>query len=211
MRGYLRGLSSPSGTLSSMTRFWAPVSNSAGQMRLPTFSSTTRSKWSAPSSSSAVLVMPASMWHMPPVWAWTALAPSFSMRTASTSESTSASMTAISNLSFMSRMVRSKRVVFPAPGDAIRLMSSVPFSFSSPRKTSASRSLDAVTVSFSSMMRIVFPFPIFLCLYCKGLSRKTQERVWETSWRGALPPLTFFIYSALLPLDYWMERHYNAN
>ena len=165
MRGYLRGLSSPSGTLSSMTFFPAPVSNSAGQIRFPTFS---------PSSSNARRVMPASMWHMPPVWAWTAFAPSFSRRRASTSESTSASMTAMLNLSPMSRMVRSRRVVLPAPGEAIRLMSSVPFSFSSPRKTAASRSLDAVTVSFSSMMRIYSPSPFFSCTLYKTFSKSAR-------------------------------------
>ena len=108
-------------------------------------------------SSKARRVIPASMWHMPSVCACTAFAPIFSMRTASTSESTSASMTAIRISSFMSRIVRSRSVVLPAPGDAIRLISSVPFARSSPRSTSASRSFDAVIVSFSSIIFMFFP------------------------------------------------------
>ena len=51
IRGYLSGLSSPSGTDKIIAFLTAPVSNSAGQTRLPTFSSTTRSSSSVPNSS----------------------------------------------------------------------------------------------------------------------------------------------------------------
>ena len=50
--GYFSGLSCPSGTDSIIAFFTAPVSNSAGQTRLPTFSSIARSISSAPSPAS---------------------------------------------------------------------------------------------------------------------------------------------------------------
>jgi len=51
MSGYFSGLSSPSGTERIMAFFTAPVSNSAGQTRLPTFSRMARSMFSVPSPS----------------------------------------------------------------------------------------------------------------------------------------------------------------
>ena len=60
-------VSCPSGTERIMAFFTAPVSNSAGQTRFPTFSKMARSTSSVPSPSSPCLVMAASRWHMPPV------------------------------------------------------------------------------------------------------------------------------------------------
>ena len=64
MRGYLRGLSSPSGTERIMAFLEAPVSNSAGQTRFPTFSRKTQSRPSVSSPKRPCLVISASRWHM---------------------------------------------------------------------------------------------------------------------------------------------------
>ena len=58
---------------------------------------------------------------MPPVWSWMALAPVSVMVFASTSESISASMMPIFISSLSMEMVRTSVVVFPAPGDDMRL------------------------------------------------------------------------------------------
>ena len=69
--GYLRGLSSPSVTLSSATLRCSPTANSAGQTRLPTFSTQSRSseagsrRWR--SSFKPPLTIAASRWQARPV------------------------------------------------------------------------------------------------------------------------------------------------
>ena len=60
INGYYSGLSCPSGTDNIIAFTTAPVSNSAGQTKLPTFSNTTKSKSSTPNSRKPCLVMSAS-------------------------------------------------------------------------------------------------------------------------------------------------------
>ena len=60
MSGYLSGLSSPSGTLRIMALRTAPVSNSAGHTRLPTFSMMIRSSDERSKASSPLDTMDAS-------------------------------------------------------------------------------------------------------------------------------------------------------
>ena len=67
INGYFNGLSCPSGTDKIIAFFTAPVSNSAGQTRFPTFSRIAISTSSVPSSFKPCLVMSASRWHIPPV------------------------------------------------------------------------------------------------------------------------------------------------
>ena len=121
MSGYFSGLSSPSGTERIMAFFTAPVSNSAGQTRLPTFSRMARSMFSVPRPSRPWRVMPASRWHMPPVCSWITFAPLVEMVAASTSESISASMTPMRRSSFRALMVAMRVVVLPLPGEDMRL------------------------------------------------------------------------------------------
>jgi len=100
-----------------------------------------------------VRVMPASMWHMPSVCTCRLRAPKAAMRSASTVESMSASSTAVLRPG-SARIVACSSVVLPLPGALIRLISSTPLCFISSRRQSASRSLDAVTVSCSSIVFI---------------------------------------------------------
>ena len=152
IRGYFRGLSWPSGTERIMVFFTAPVSNSAGHTRFPTFSSTTRSRSSVPISRRPCSVIPASRWHIPPVCNWIDRTPAPAIAAASTSESMSASITPIRSSSFSVSMVRSSVVVLPLPGEDIRFSRNVPFCFSACRTRAASRSLSANTLSFTSMI-----------------------------------------------------------
>ena len=146
IRGYFKGLSWPSGTERIMAFFTAPVSNSAGQTRLPTFSSMAKSTSFSPRPSRPWRVMPASRWHMPPVCSWITLAPVFSMVAASTSESMSASITPMRNSSFRAAMVAFRVVVLPLPGEDIRFSRNTLSFFSSCRSFSASRSLFSNTL-----------------------------------------------------------------
>ena len=148
--GYLSGLSSPSGTDRIIAFLTEPVSNSAGQTRLPTFSRMARSTSSTPRPSSPCFVMPASRWHMPPVCSWMTFAPVFSMVAASTSESMSASMTPMRNSSFSAAMVALRVVVLPLPGEDMRLRRKVRSRLSCSRTRSASRSLLSNTLFFIS-------------------------------------------------------------
>src|SRR5829696_2003342 len=66
MSGYFSGLSSPSVTEDTITRASSPMRNSAGQTRLPTFSTTSRSSSASGSSGRALRTMLASRWHSPP-------------------------------------------------------------------------------------------------------------------------------------------------
>ncbi len=120
MRGYLSGLSSPSGTLRIMAFFTAPVSNSAGHTRLPTFSMITRSRFAKSKASSPFITIPASRWQNPPVLIWTAGMPASAIFSASTMESMSASSTPIRNLFLRCSMVLRISVVLPAPGELMR-------------------------------------------------------------------------------------------
>ncbi len=119
MSGYLSGLSSPSGTERRVMCRTAPVSNSAGQTRLPTFSRTMRSKCSLPKPRSPCRVMSASRWHIPPVWSCTAGTPSREIASASTDESMSASMTPQRTLPARCGASALRSVVLPEPGDDI--------------------------------------------------------------------------------------------
>ncbi len=160
MRGYLRGLSSPSGTERMATFTLAPVSNSAGHTRLPTFSRMARSSGAAPASAVAASSsarpwrhIAASRWHMPPVCSCTATTPVSAMVRASTSESMSASITPMDNSSLSAATVRRSVVVLPEPGLLMRFSRKVPRACSSSRRASAARSLLANTLCFTSMTR----------------------------------------------------------
>ena len=158
--GYLRGLSSPSGTERIATFTLAPVSNSAGHTRLPTFSRIARSRGAVPAASAAASSsarpwrhITASRWHMPPVWSWIAVTPVAAMARASTSESISASMTPMERSPARASMVRVSVVVLPEPGLLIKLSRKVLRARSSSRRASAARSLLANTLCLTSMTR----------------------------------------------------------
>ena len=146
IKGYFRGLSSPSGMLRIMAFFTAPVSNSAGHTRFPTFSRITRSRPSASRPASPWLVISASRWHIPPVCSWITFAPVVEMVAASTSESMSASMTPICISSCKAAIVLLRVVVFPEPGEDMRLRRKRCFSFKSLRSKSACSSLFSKTL-----------------------------------------------------------------
>ena len=137
INGYFRGLSSPSGTLRIMAFLEAPVSNSAGHTKLPTFSSATKSSDFHCNPASPCFVISASKWHIPPVCTCTTDVPVLSMLLASTSESMSASRMPIRNSSFNNSIVFNKIVVFPEPGDDIRFRRNVFSCFSCKRNASA--------------------------------------------------------------------------
>src|SRR6056297_1923503 len=125
--GYLAGLSSPSGTDSSvMLRCW-PRSKLAGHTRLPTFSMKTMSSSSSDSSCTASCTMCASRWQAVPVAIWMAGTPWRRMRSASFSVSRSPSMTPTRSSPASAWMVASSSAVLPAPGDDIRLTASTPW------------------------------------------------------------------------------------
>ena len=166
INGYFKGLSSPSGTERIMAFFVLPVSNSAGQTRLPTFSSTTKSRSFVPNSRIPCLVMSASRWHIPPVWIWMARTPVSLIACASTSESISASMTPIFISSLSMEIVRFNVVVFPAPGEDIRFNKNVPSDFNSARNLSASALLSSKILRFTSITLKSFicsPSSLLLC------------------------------------------------
>ena len=150
--GYFSGLSSPSGTDKIIALHTAPVSNSAGQTRFPTFSRMTRSAPPRSTLSSPWRVISASRWHIPPVCSWMEGIPVAAwIFTASTSLSMSASITATRILSFSRLMVRISVVVLPLPGEDIRLSRKTPRRLSSLRSSSASLSLSAKTLFLISI------------------------------------------------------------
>jgi len=65
--GYLAGLSAPSGVLSSITLIFSPILNSAGQTRLPTFSTMRRSILFKSKEGRASRIILPSIWQAPPV------------------------------------------------------------------------------------------------------------------------------------------------
>ena len=163
--GYFRGLSSPSGTERIITFRHAPVSNSAGHTRLPTFSNTTKSKSPAPNSKSPCLVIDASKWHIPPVCSCMERAPASVIACASTSESISASITPIFISSASIEIVLFNIVVLPAPGDDIRFSRNVPSSFNSCLSFSASASLSSKILRLTSITLNSFILPLSRWLY----------------------------------------------
>ena len=146
--GYFSGLSSPSVTEMTTTLRDSPRANSAGQTRLPTFSSTTTPPAGGCSSSSARRTIDASRWQPAPVLTCTASAPAARIRLASNSVSWSPSTT--DRVSPDSRIVRSSREVLPEPGELIRLTAQVPRASSQSRLRAASSSLRASTLTSSS-------------------------------------------------------------
>ena len=146
MPGYLSGLSSPSGTERIMMERFSPKSKSTGHTRFPTFSIKITSMASSPTASSnastAWPIMFPSRWQRPPVLIWMAGMPASFMRTASTSEAISPSMTAqrsprAAKRSFVARMV----LVLPDPGLESTLTTYVPVCANRSRSSVASRSL----------------------------------------------------------------------
>ena len=79
------------------------------------------------------------------------LTPSLEMAAASTSESMSASMTASLSSGESASMVRASVVVFPEPGELMRLTRSWPFWRRRSLNASALRSLSAKTDCLTSM------------------------------------------------------------
>src|SRR3954451_10472726 len=135
--GYLSGLSSPSVTDATTTLAASPRSNSAGQTRLPPFSTKTRDPRAGRSSSSARASMSASRWQPAPVLIWTTGAPALRIRSASRRVSCSPSTTAIGRLDASSVIVRCSRDVLPEPGELMRLRATMPCSASQARLWSA--------------------------------------------------------------------------
>ena len=137
----------------------APVSNSAGHTRLPTFSRMTRSSWSMGTLSRPWRVISASRWHMPPVCSWMDAMPVASLiLMASTSESISASITAMRSLSLSRPMVWMRVVVLPLPGEDMRFRRNTPWALSSFLRRAASSSLLAkmlflISITFTGSMR----------------------------------------------------------
>ena len=168
----------------------APVSNSAGQTRFPTFSRIARSRPSVPSAASPCLVMSASRWHMPPVCSCTAFTFVCAIRNASTSESMSASMTPIFISSRRSSMVFSSVVVFPAPGEDIRFRRNTPFSFSSFLRSSACLSLSAKTLCLISY---TFTIVFFLHGIYYLTSGREKPAVLSENPGAGKPPALFAI------------------
>ena len=148
--GYFSGLSWPSGTDKIMAFFTAPVSNSAGQTRLPTFSRIAKSMSPVPRPSNPCRVISASRWHIPPVCSWIDFAPVPAMARASTSESMSASITPMRSSSLRAAMVLRSVVVLPDPGALIRLSRNTFFAFRSARSAAACSSLEAKMLCFTS-------------------------------------------------------------
>ena len=156
--GYLSGLSSPSGTESSIILRCAPVSNSAGHTRLPIFSSTIRSQSSKFACASASLTISASMWQSPPLWICTLSMPAPSaIRRASTSVSISTSIATTLSLFFRFLSNAVSKVVFPLPGDDITLSKNVPLFASDALIESAVLSLFENMLSFTDITLISNP------------------------------------------------------
>src|SRR4051794_21946729 len=160
MWGYFSGLSSPSVTEMTTTLRTSPRSKSAGQTRLPTFSTNSRLPSSGCSAASARATIAASRWQPAPVLTWTARAPALRIRSASNRVSWSPSITVTGRVE--AATVRSSSVVFPAPGELIRLRAVIRRSSSQVRLRAASSSFLASTAT-------------------------SRSRVWGRSWGCSCP------------------------
>ena len=87
---------------------------------------------------------------MPPVWSCMTFVPVASMARASTSESISASMIPMRSSSLRREIEALSVVVLPEPGELMRFSRKTPFSLSSARSLSASRSLLSKMLSLTS-------------------------------------------------------------
>src|SRR4051794_32878520 len=138
--GYLSGLSSPSATDATIARTSSPIRNSAGQTRLPTFSTTSRSMSSSGIAGSAERTMFASRWHSPPkpgsvlICATGTCSPA--SRSASALPCTSPSSTPARTPS-RPASARSSTEVLPAPGALMRLTTATPAASKSARFAAA--------------------------------------------------------------------------
>ena len=109
---------------------------------------------------------------MPPVCSWMARTPVSAMVRASTSESISASITAMAISPRSTSTVRRSVVVLPDPGLDIRLSRNVPCSRKRARSSSALRSLSANTLCLTSITRTSsmaippLPFTAYLMTIC---------------------------------------------
>ncbi len=157
-RGYLAGLSSPSGRESTAAFRSSPRSNSTGQTRLPTFSITTRSRAARSRAARAWPTVAASRWQVPKVSICTAWAPARATRSASRRVCTSPSITPILSRPAKSRMVRSRREVLPAPGLDMRLMALTPAASRRARLRAASSRFWAKR-SRSTLISLMIPPP----------------------------------------------------
>ena len=166
MSGYLSGLSWPSGTERIIRFRCAPVSNSAGQTRLPTFSIKTTECSAGGSASSARSIMAASRWQHLPVLICSARVPVARMRSASLSVSWSPSITMVGT-SESALSVAQRSSVFPDPGLETRFSASAPSLAKSARFLAATASLRA---RMSSSIEMARPADISASCECAGWS-----------------------------------------
>ena len=139
-------------TLIKYTAFFdAPVSNSAGHTKFPTFSNIAKSISSVPSPYRPCFVISASKWHIPPVCNCITLVPVLDTVLASTSESISASKIPILISSFKASIVLKTVVVLPEPGEDIKFNKKVLLFFNSSLSKSACLSLSSKTLFLISM------------------------------------------------------------
>jgi len=118
--GYFKGLSSPSVTLITTTLLDSPRSNKAGQTKFPTFSIKRIELSSTESFFKANSTIPASRWQPVPVFICMAGAPAFSILWASNKVCWSPSMTNIFRDEISFRIVFSRMLVLPEPGELTR-------------------------------------------------------------------------------------------
>src|SRR4051794_19163793 len=153
--GYLSGLSSPSATEATIARTSSPIRNSAGQTRLPTFSTTSRSMSSSGIAGSAERTMFASRWHSPPkplpVLSCTTGTCSEATRSASRLPCTSPSSTPARTPS-RSPSAASSSDVLPAPGALMR------FTTATPARSKSSRLARAIVLLASSASSTTLTF-----------------------------------------------------
>ncbi len=157
--GYLSGFSSPSVTLSRATRASSPSGTSAGQTRFPTFS-TRRSRVSDRSISRRTdRSRDGWMWQAECVLICRTWTPCFRIRSASISVSMSPSTTATPP--FPSKRTRSASisVVFPEPGEEIRLSAKIFRAERRARIAAAASSADC-RIARSTSMRTPPPGPM---------------------------------------------------
>jgi hypothetical protein len=107
------------------------MSNSAGQTRLPTFSTIRRSRASRSRLSAAFSMTCAARWQSPPnasVLTWTTGAPVVARRSASLEVQMSPTITPLRIPGMIRSSVFSRRLVFPEPGELMTLRTKTFFS-----------------------------------------------------------------------------------
>ena len=170
-------MSSPSVTLNTTTRASSPISNSAGQTRLPTFSTISKSISSRSSPPTAFSITWAARWQSPPnssVLICTTGTPLTASRSASLVVQMSPTITALLICGVMRTSVFSRVVVFPEPGELITLRTKMPFSVNILRFCSAIFSLTSSTLRTTLISRV----PLF-----RVAISMPSPAVWGWEWR----------------------------